>query len=512
MKRFSRALAVLLAAGMLMALLPCALAEELTLEAAEAAEEGLVPGDIDLGLDEMPLPAGDLSDFAGEEEPDAPAPVANDGDYDHEAFTINSKGLLVRYNGDAEEVVVPDGVVAIGNDAFAMNSAIVRVTLPQGLTHIGTNAFYDCASLRRVNIPDGVTAIGKYAFSECPELESISIPGSVATIGKGAFMYCGIERLKLAEGVTRIGEDAFWWCERLETVKIPASVTAIGNTAFAGCASLEKFTVAKGNPKYVARGGLLYNRSLTTLIACPASRTRAAIPAGVRKISDYAFCLTRVSSLILPSGVRSVGGCAFGYSENLGRVVILSKDITIAPNAFEESWCTVYTAPGSAAAGQLEEMDGVELVTDCLLLTGDCTRKASIGDVRHLVTTDAEIKSCRSASKAVASVTRKGEVTARKAGVAAITVTLSGGGSRVLTLKVVDGAKLSRTKLTLKVGASGTLTLTGLAGREVAWSTSDSRVATVKDGVVTAKKAGKCTIKAKVKNGKTLKCAVKVVR
>jgi len=122
------------------------------------------------------------------------------------------------------------------------------------------------------------------------------------------------------------------------------------------------------------------------------------------------------------------------------------------------------------------------------------------------------LASCRSASKAVASVTRKGEVTARKAGVAAITVTLSGGGSRVLTLKVVDGAKLSRTKLTLKVGASGTLTLTGLAGREVAWSTSDSRVATVKDGVVTAKKAGKCTIKAKVKNGKTLKCAVKVVR
>ena len=61
--------------------------------------------------------------------------------------------------------------------------------------------------------------------------------------------------------------------------------------------------------------------------------------------------------------------------------------------------------------------------------------------------------------------------------------------------------KLNRKKATIYVGDTYQLTLKGAKG-DIAWKTSKKAVATVKDGTVTAKKAGKATISAKY-NGKT---------
>ena len=70
---------------------------------------------------------------------------------------------------------------------------------------------------------------------------------------------------------------------------------------------------------------------------------------------------------------------------------------------------------------------------------------------------------------------------------------------------------LNNSKLTITVGKSKTLkaTVTG-PSKKVKWTSSKPAVATVNsDGKVTAKKAGKTTIKAKA-NGKTAKCVVTV--
>ena len=73
--------------------------------------------------------------------------------------------------------------------------------------------------------------------------------------------------------------------------------------------------------------------------------------------------------------------------------------------------------------------------------------------------------------------------------------------------------KLSKTKLTLKVGKTKKLTVKNKKKKaRVTWSSSKKKVATVsKKGVVKAKKAGKTTIMAKVKYKKKitkLKCKV----
>ncbi|MBR4183547.1 MAG: Ig-like domain-containing protein [Lachnospiraceae bacterium] len=73
------------------------------------------------------------------------------------------------------------------------------------------------------------------------------------------------------------------------------------------------------------------------------------------------------------------------------------------------------------------------------------------------------------------------------------------------------GAQISDESLSLAVGKSATLSVTGNSGK-VKWSSSKKAVAKVnKKGVVKAVKAGKAVIKAKV-DGKTLKCKVKVTK
>ena len=70
--------------------------------------------------------------------------------------------------------------------------------------------------------------------------------------------------------------------------------------------------------------------------------------------------------------------------------------------------------------------------------------------------------------------------------------------------------KLNKTTLTITAGNTATLkaTVTG-KNKKVTWSSSKTSVATVKDGKIKAKKAGKVTITAKA-NGKTAKCQVTV--
>ena len=142
-----------------------------------------------------------------------------------------------------------------------------------------------------------------------------------------------------------------------------------------------------------------------------------------------------------------------------------------------------------------------------------CTLKASISP------SDASNKKVTftSSNPGVATVTASGKVTAKKAGTAEVTVkTNDGKKTRTCTITVTDKPKvqLSKTSLNLTVGDSETLTATvSPAGSDqtVIWTSSDTSVATVKDGLVTAVKAGKATITCTAKDGETsATCAVTV--
>lgn len=130
-------------------------------------------------------------------------------------------GVLVEYTGPGGDVIIPDGVIKIGEDAFA-----------------------ECGSLTGIRFPNSVTTIGARAFFGC-DLSSVTIPGSITTIEIGAFFSCeNLTKLILEDGVTKVGEGAFRFCSSLTKVEFPASIIEIGPYAFFGCNSLETVKIS----------------------------------------------------------------------------------------------------------------------------------------------------------------------------------------------------------------------------------------------------------------------------
>ena len=73
------------------------------------------------------------------------------------------------------------------------NKKIAEVVIPNSVTKIGEEAFKNCTSLTSVVIPNSVTEIRRGAFYNCTGLTSVVIPDSVTEIGWGAFEGAGCE-------------------------------------------------------------------------------------------------------------------------------------------------------------------------------------------------------------------------------------------------------------------------------------------------------------------------------
>ena len=119
-------------------------------------------------------------------------------------------------------------------------------------------------------------------------------------------------------------------------------------------------------------------------------------------------------------------------------------------------------------------------------------------------------------SDATVATVNNGVVTAKKVGAATITAK-AGDKTATCTITVVatpvTSVTLNKTSAQLKAGESVTLTATvnpsDATDKTITWSTTDATVATVSNGVVTAKKVGTATITAKA-GDKTATCAITV--
>lgn len=49
--------------------------------------------------------------------------------------------VLIEYTGDGGDVVIPEGVTAIGADAFSSSEGLTSVVIPEGVTKIGCHSF-----------------------------------------------------------------------------------------------------------------------------------------------------------------------------------------------------------------------------------------------------------------------------------------------------------------------------------------------------------------------------------
>jgi len=188
-------------------------------------------------------------------------------------FKIDHRGVLIKYNGSAEHVIVPDDVIYIGKYAFVGCNFIRSVELPEEVVHIYARAFLNCTKLEKINLPPYLADIGEGAFCGCRNLKQIQFPRRLEKIENEAFQNTG-----------------------LEEITIPDTLQEIGESVFAGCFDLRKMTLSK-NMRYIPHSFLAYCGNLTELV----------IPEGIESIEPAAFLQCKsLKEIHLPDSIKSL--------------------------------------------------------------------------------------------------------------------------------------------------------------------------------------------------------------
>lgn len=276
-------------------------------------------------------------------------------------FTSDTERCIIKSIEDKSisEIVIPNCVTDINENAFARLKQLTSVTLPDSLQTIGDNAFISCAKLKSISIPDSVTSIGDYAFYNSG-LESVDISGGIRYMGESVFASCNnLADLTIADGVSVIGNSAFNFCNKLTNVTVPNSVRSIGAKAFGSCASLTSLSIPfvgetadmDDNANLLFIFGREIPSSLTNLIitnsvtipdyALESSRSIKSITLSnkTKYISKGAFYeCSSLSEVNIPNSVIYIGENAFAFCRNLTSIILPESVSYIDNNAFQECY------------------------------------------------------------------------------------------------------------------------------------------------------------------------------
>ena len=121
---------------------------------------------------------------------------------------VIENGVLERVRGEGTELIIPEGVTKIGQNACFFHTQITKLVIPEGVTVIGEYAFYNCHGISEVVLPESLTEIRKCAFYDCG-IKQINFPKNLKTIHQMAFGFTKIINVIVPETVECLAGDAF---------------------------------------------------------------------------------------------------------------------------------------------------------------------------------------------------------------------------------------------------------------------------------------------------------------
>ena len=255
-------------------------------------------------------------------------------------FVIAGDGVLIKYNGTASGVTLPEEVKYIAGAVFRNNTTISEVNIHQNVVGIGREAFDGCTNLTSLLIPKTVTSIGTDAIPDTCKIHVYRpsagydyrstnrvVLSSTYITGNDTFYYivnddncieiigCTTTSSELTvptdiEGliVNKIGDYGFSKCTTIKSITIPSNIISIGKYAFTSCTGL----------------------------------VNATIPTTVKSVGDYAFYnCTGLKNVTISEGVESIGEGAFYNCTSLVEAVVPDTAVKVGSHAFYN--CTSMT-------------------------------------------------------------------------------------------------------------------------------------------------------------------------
>ena len=245
---------------------------------------------------------------------------------DSKDFIIES-GVVTKYLGSSNVVIIPDGVIALSPCLFWDNQKIKEVRLPNSLISISGDTFYNCSNLEKVNIPFSCKFMGNNPFAGCPKIKVINespyfnlVDGVLYNKDFTRLIYYPISKLDekyiIDFRCKILGKHSFYLCNNLKEVDIPESVIKLENNPFSGCNQL---ILNNKSLYYHVENSVIYDKDYSSVIGCLNSLdTDCLILKDVKRICRNSFWNCKgIRKIILPKTLEDIGYNPFVSCTNI---------------------------------------------------------------------------------------------------------------------------------------------------------------------------------------------------
>ena len=464
----------------------------------------------------------------------------------YDGMTINK--LVSPFEGcsNLQKVILQEGMKTVPSNLFKWcSTGLEEVVFPDSITKIGENAFNSCRDLKTIDLPDNLVEIGEAAFIACSSLESIEIPNTVKSMSPSIFEECSsLIHVKLPDYRIAINTATFKNCTSLTSIEFPDTLQYIYNNAFEGCEKLERIILPQGfkgiekqafknckrlssvelNGDYIANNAFegcielvdikmnnsIYNLGEAAFLNC-SNLPAIQLSTSLKEVPANAFSgCTFLNDVVIPYGVTSIGDGAFKNCTSLNNIMIPQNVTAISNTAFSyPEEITVYGIEGSYAEEYANNNGMTFVPRNNKVESVDFFKKEYVVNVGSTVKIPINIapENCNenvvwiSSDEDVATVDNVGTIKGINPGECEITVSIGGISKecKVVVKNRVSGLKLNAVEQ-LEIEESVKITCISsdnmnIEAEELRWWSSDPNVVSVDQaGNITAHSKGKVTI------------------
>ncbi len=253
-------------------------------------------------------------------------------------------GVVVKYDGNAEELKLPSYVTRIAPYAFYGCKSLKKLVAPYKLSSVGKGAFYGCENLEEVDIPGrlykrvkGENCFDKgadiyFRFYACGSEDLGDEDYSDKFDSEADYLASGGDKVRFADESAKNGanggandvygddeiisvvEEIIQEPERDPDVPIAEDAESLDEKLKAIVPEPEKEDAEPHEnivnlDDYVIEGN--------TVIKYIGTDKRTTVPEFITTIGDNAFANSDVEAVYLPAGLKIISKAAFGWCENL---------------------------------------------------------------------------------------------------------------------------------------------------------------------------------------------------